>query len=66
MRRQTPKQAAAARDKQIEQAFYRHATGVQINIMDLGKIHAAGRAAIETGRDLDAAIVAAVAEYRQN
>jgi hypothetical protein len=64
MKRQTKAEKQA--DKQIEQAFYRVANGAQINVMDLGKVFSAGRAAIAEGKDLDAAIRAIVAVLRQN
>jgi hypothetical protein len=52
MRKPTMKQI----DKLIETSFYRVASGVQINIMDIGKVFTAGRAALAEGRDLDTAI----------
>lgn len=64
MKRQT--KAEKQTDKQIEQAFYRVASGAQINVMDLSKIFSAGRAAIAEGKDLDAAIREIVAVLRQN
>jgi len=53
-------------DKLIETTFYRVASGVQINVMDIGKVFAAGRAALAEGRDLDTAILAIVAQLRVN
>lgn len=62
MRKPTMKQI----DKLIEASFYRVANGVQIPIMDIGKVFAAGRAAIAEGRDLDTAIREIVAQLRVN
>ena len=53
-------------DKLIEQTYYKYGQGVQINIMDISKIFKAGRVALETGSDLDAAIQTAIAQLRQN
>lgn len=55
-----------ALDKQIEAIYYRRCGGVQINIMDIGKVFAAGREAHAAGADIEAAIVARVGELRQN
>lgn len=64
--RKPSRKQLAAIDRQIELTYYRVAQGVQISILDIGKIYAAGRAAIEAGADLEAAIVAAVAQLRRN
>lgn len=53
-------------DDMVEAAFYKHGSNIQFNIMDLGKIHKAGVDALLAGQDLDAAILAAIASYRQN
>jgi predicted DNA-binding ArsR family transcriptional regulator len=55
-----------ALDKEIEKIYYKVGDRVQINIMDIGKIFAAGRAAYEAGTDMEAAIKAAVEKYRKN
>lgn len=60
------KRQLAAQDTLIERAYYRVAQGVQINVMDIGKVFAAGRQALAAGGDLDAAVAAAVAQLRQN
>jgi hypothetical protein len=52
-------------DQAVEAAFYRHGNHVQFNIMDLSKIHRAGVEAVKAGQDLDTAMLAAVAKYRQ-
>lgn len=53
-------------DRAIEQIYYRRCAGVQINIMDIGKVFAAGRAAAATGEDMEQAIVSKVQELRLN
>jgi hypothetical protein len=53
-------------DKQIEQIYYRRCSGIQINIMDIGKVFAAGRAALAAGADVESAIVARVEQLRLN
>ncbi len=58
--------ANKAIEDQVNAAFIRHAASVPINIMDLGKVLGAGRDALREGRDLDTAMLAAVAQYRQN
>jgi len=55
-----------ARDRLIEQTYYKHGHGVQINIFDIPKIFAIGQAALEQGADLDTAMQAAIAQFRQN
>lgn len=59
------KRQTAIMDAQIERAYYRLAQGVQISVLDIGKVFAAGRAALATGADLDAAITAVVAILRK-
>jgi hypothetical protein len=56
----------AALDAQIERIYYRIAQGVQSNVMDIGKVFAAGRQAAAAGGDLEAAVAASVAQLRQN
>lgn len=53
-------------DKEIEQIYYRHASGVQVNIMDIGKIFRAGRDAHARGEPMEPAIVAAIQAHRVN
>lgn len=55
-----------AQDQLIEQTYYRLGQGVQINIMDIGKVFAMGRAALKAGQDLDEAIKLAISHLRQN
>lgn len=52
--------------RQVEQAFYRVGQGAQIDIFDLSKIMDAGLIALASGADLDAAVAAAVKQYRKN
>jgi len=63
---QAEKRAARQADKAVEAAYYRTCRGVQIDVMDIGKVFAAGRQALAAGQDLDAAIVAFVATIRKN
>lgn len=53
-------------DKDIERAWYRLASGVQVNIMNIGKVFADARAAMLTGATLDDAVTAAREKYREN
>jgi hypothetical protein len=53
-------------DKQIEQIYYRRCSGIQISVMDIGKVFAAGRLAAAAGTDIEAAIVARVEQLRMN
>lgn len=56
-------------EKRIERAYYARCAGIQINIMDIGKVFAAGRAAIAEGADdtvLGDRIAAAVETLRRN
>lgn len=60
------KRQLTALDREIERIYYRRCGGVQINVMDIGKVFAAGREAASQGADVEAAIVAKVQELRQN
>ncbi len=51
------KREANARDKRIEAIYYAKCSGVVINVFDISKIFAAGRLAIETGGDVERAVV---------
>jgi hypothetical protein len=55
-----------ALDRRIETHFYRVHRGVQINVLDIGKIFRAGRNAAAAGQSIEAAVDLAVAELRQN
>lgn len=53
-------------ENQVDAAFRVHGQCVQINVMDVGKVLEAGRAAGRAGGDIDGAVKAAVEQYRQN
>lgn len=53
-------------DSEIERIFNQHGQNIEFNIMDLGKIHSAGRDAYLAGQPIEPAIVAAIAKYRMN
>jgi len=53
-------------DSQIEAIYYRTCQNVQISVLDIGKVFAAGRAAAGAGQDIEAAVVATVAQLRKN
>lgn len=49
-------------DLRINEAYRRHCSGVVIDMLDIGKVFAAGQRAIDTGAD-DAALAAALVAY---
>ena len=51
-------------EKAVADAFKKHGSGFQFNIFDLAKINNAGNAAARAGQDVEAAIIAAVEQYR--
>ncbi len=51
-------------EKAVADAFRKHGSGFQFNIFDLAKINKAGNTAAKGGHDIDAAIVAAIEQYR--
>jgi len=56
-------------DRRVEQAYYRSCSGIQINIMDIGRVFEAGRVSVAGGADdveLETAIRAFVDTIRQN
>jgi O-acetylhomoserine/O-acetylserine sulfhydrylase-like pyridoxal-dependent enzyme len=61
MKQPTAKQLAKQIDDQITAIYCRRFQNVEINIMDIGKVYAAGRQAVAEGRDIETAIVARVA-----
>lgn len=50
----------------VKDAYRRLGNGVQVNVFDLGKVLDAGRAAGLVHGDIDAAIAAALQQYRTN
>ncbi len=55
-----------ALDKEIERVYYKLGHGVQINIMDIGKVFKMGQAGYEKDGDIEAALTAAIKQFRQN
>lgn len=53
-------------DNLIEQTWYRLASGVQVNIMDIPAIFRECAAAMQTGASCDDAVTAAIAKHRKN
>jgi len=53
-------------DKLIERTYYRYGSGVQINIMDIGKIFNEARIEMLTGKPIEEVIQNLIAKYRQN
>ncbi len=51
-------------EKLIEQSYYRHGSGVQINIIDISKIYKDVTAAYNAGRSVDEGMIDAIAKYR--
>lgn len=58
--------AAKAIENAVAAAYYKHFNCVQVDVMDLGKIMNVGRDALKSGSNLDDAMIAAVAQYRQD
>jgi hypothetical protein len=58
--------AEKATEAAIEAAYYKFGYGIQINIMNLSKISAAGRAAAMTGASIEEAVANAITAYREN
>jgi hypothetical protein len=52
--------------KLINKTYTENCCGIQIDIMDISKVFAAGHAALKEGRDLKTAIVAFVETIRKN
>ena len=53
-------------DKDIERAWYRLASGVQVNIMDIPKIFRECRVAVLAGQPLDTIVQECIGRYRQD
>jgi hypothetical protein len=58
--------AEKALEARVNAAFKLHSSGIQVNIMDLGKILDAGRLAGREGGDVEGAIQEALQKYRKN
>lgn len=52
-----------ALDKLIEQIYYKNASGLQIDIMDIGKVFKAGERAYASGENVEDAVKAAIKVY---
>lgn len=68
-RKLTAKQQEKANDKRIESLYHQRCYGIQIDIMDIAKVFAAGKQAIAAGvddQDLGDAIAAFVQTIRKN
>lgn len=53
-------------DREISAAYRANGHGIQINILNIRHVYAAGRAAAAAGESVEAAVVAAIARYREN
>lgn len=56
-------------DKAVEQAYYKACSGIQIGMLDIGRVFAVGREAVdrgEAGEQLQATIRAFVETIRKN
>jgi hypothetical protein len=53
-------------DKQVEQAWYQFASGVQVDIMDIPKIFDEVKAEIAKGTDIETATKTVATKYRKN
>jgi len=62
-----PRQTAAQKriDAEIQRIYKTHAAGRQIDIMKIGKVFAAGYAAIDAGTPLEQAIIDAIAIHTE-
>lgn len=50
----------------IKKTYYKYGRCVEINMLDISKVFAAGRAALNEGRDLDQAIQEIITKLRKN
>jgi hypothetical protein len=53
-------------EMEVERSFKVHGSGVQFDIMDLGKITEAGKSAAKAGTNIEEAVKAAIQTYRKN
>lgn len=51
-----------AADKRVERAYYATCSGIQIDIMDIGKVFAFGRMKVDAGED-DEALKSSIRNY---
>jgi hypothetical protein len=51
-------------EKAVDEAFKKNSSGIQFNVMDLGKISEAGIKAGKEGKDIEAAVKEAIEKYR--
>jgi hypothetical protein len=51
-------------DRLIERAWYRHANGIPVSVMDIPKIFREARALMAAGQSADAAVLALIPVYR--
>lgn len=62
----TKKAQEKALDREIEAAYYRHAQGVQVNMLDIPKIFRDAKLELAAGKPLDEAMIEIVKRYRVN
>lgn len=65
-KRKAAKNTDKALDKEIERLYQKNCCGIQINIMDIGKVFNAAKKAHAEGRDMEAAIIDCVQSIRKN
>ena len=53
-------------DKDIELAWYKMATDVQVSVMDIPNIFREARVAVRAGRTLEGVMAEIIARYRKN
>ena len=58
--------AQKAIENAVDAAYRKLGTGIQVDVFDIGKILDAGRKAGEAGQDIEAAVKAALEQYRKN
>ncbi len=53
-------------EKEVSNLFRKHGSGIQFDIMDLGKIADAGKLAHNNNQNVEEAIIQAIKQYRKN
>lgn len=53
-------------DKEVEAAYAKHGQGVQIPMMEIGSIYAAGRNAVKNNESIEEAVKAQIEKIRVN